>query len=402
MKMEIVNPDNIKKVDIVIGIPSYNEADNIAFVVKQVSKGLTKYYPHLKGVVIDVDNNSPDGTKQVFLNAKSDVPKIYASTPEGIAGKGYNFENLFLLVKELDAQLVVVVDADLRSITPEWVKYFIDPILEEGYEYVTPVYSRHKYDGTITNNICYPLTYSLFGQNIRQPIGGDFAFNRTLCLYWLDQKWNTAIRQYGIDIFQSSHAVMGGFKVCQTGLGSKVHKPSAPKLGPMFVQVVQSLFEVIVTNQKKWSEVAEIVEVPQFGLQKKGRAQSLTVDVEKIRQQALDGFAKDGAEVKKYLTAENFALIEPMFKEQKLAISAELWIKMVYDMIAAFSTLKTDAAKEQLAEAMKPLYFARVTTIIKKTLSWSTPKTEIEFLAQAKLFFEMRPYLLQRLKEISN
>ena len=46
-----------------------------------------------------------------------------------------------------------MVDSDLRNITADWAKYLIDPILEKGYQYVSPVYVRHKYDGTITNNI---------------------------------------------------------------------------------------------------------------------------------------------------------------------------------------------------------------------------------------------------------
>jgi len=67
-------------------------------------------------------------------------------------------------------------------------------------------------------------------------------------------------------------------------------------------------------------------------------------------------------------------------------------------MITAFAALKTDKAKEKLAEAFKPLYFARVTSIIKKTQAWSTPKTEVEYLAQAKKFYKMRNYLVAKLK----
>jgi hypothetical protein len=397
MRKTVVNPQQVKKTDIVVGIPSYQEADNIAFVAAQASRGLTSYFPRLQGAIVNCDNNSPDDTKGVFLKAETTVPKIYISTPPGIAGKGYNFENLYRLVKELGAKIVVVVDADLESITPEWIKYFAEPILKKGFDYVTPVYSRHKYDGTITNNICFPLTYGLFGKNIRQPIGGDFAFSRRLCLYWLRQPWNTAVRQYGIDIFQSSHAVMGGFKICQTGLGSKIHKPSAPKLGPMFVQVVQSLFSIIVANKRKLQRVKRIQNTPQYGLKKLGKAQDLKVSLQKIRAQALTGFSQSQRDIKRLLSADNYAQVEPMFRRKKLNIPPELWIRMVFDMIAAFSQARTPQQQERLAEALKPLYFGRVTTIIKKTYDWSTPRTEKEFLAQARLFFQMRKYLIDQL-----
>ena len=85
-----INKEKIKQADIIVGIPSYNEADNIAFVAEQASLGLKKYFPKLKAVIINVDNNSEDGTKEAFLNAKTKVPKIYISTPKGITGKGNN------------------------------------------------------------------------------------------------------------------------------------------------------------------------------------------------------------------------------------------------------------------------------------------------------------------------
>ena len=43
-KTKIINPDKIKEAEIVVGIPSLNEADNISFVVKQADKGLIRNF----------------------------------------------------------------------------------------------------------------------------------------------------------------------------------------------------------------------------------------------------------------------------------------------------------------------------------------------------------------------
>ena len=96
-----VNQAKIKKADIVVGIPSYDEAENIAFVAEQASIGLKKYFPKYKSVIINVDNNSGDGTKRAFLEANTKVPKIYISTPPKVTGKGNNFHNLFKERKNL-------------------------------------------------------------------------------------------------------------------------------------------------------------------------------------------------------------------------------------------------------------------------------------------------------------
>jgi hypothetical protein len=44
MSRIIENPDRIKKAEIVVGIPSYREADSIEFVVSMVDEGLSRFF----------------------------------------------------------------------------------------------------------------------------------------------------------------------------------------------------------------------------------------------------------------------------------------------------------------------------------------------------------------------
>ena len=90
------NPDKIKEAEIVVGIPSLNEADNIAFITDKIDQGLIKYFSGQKAVIVNSDNNSPDNTGRVFLRTKTKNPKIYISTSGGQRGKGNNLKNLFL------------------------------------------------------------------------------------------------------------------------------------------------------------------------------------------------------------------------------------------------------------------------------------------------------------------
>ncbi len=195
------NPMNITHTDIVVGIPSYNEAATISFPTSQAALGLQEHFNHMDAVIINCDNNSTDGTGKVFLNTDTrGIPKIYLSTPKGVKGKGNNFKNLFRKVLELNAKAVVVVDADLKSITPRWIKNLGEPLFND-FGFVAPLYVRHKYDGTITNNIAYPMTRSLYGRRVRQPIGGDFGFSGTLAGIFLKSGlWDEDVSQFGIDI----------------------------------------------------------------------------------------------------------------------------------------------------------------------------------------------------------
>ncbi|MFQ5753516.1 MAG: glycosyltransferase family 2 protein [bacterium] len=146
---KLENPDRVTSADIVVGIPSYNEADSIAIPVQTTSKGLREFYPSKSSVIINVDNHSPDGTKEAFLNTPTKVPKIYVSTPKGVKGKGHNICNLFEVAAELRAKAILMLDADLTSMTPDWIEHLSEPLFDD-YDFVVPIYVRHKYDGTIT------------------------------------------------------------------------------------------------------------------------------------------------------------------------------------------------------------------------------------------------------------
>jgi hypothetical protein len=274
-----------RKYNVVVGIPSCNESDTISHVTEIAGEGLEEYFPDKKSIIVNADNNSPDNTKDAFLDTKTRIEKKYISTAHGIRGKGNNILNLFKFAKSVDAEVVIVVDADLKSITKEWVKYLGKPIMD-GYDYAIPLYSRHQFDGTITNHICYPVMFGLLSTDIRQPIGGEFAFSPKLMRYWLKQSWTESTRQYGIDIFMSLNAVLGGFKICQTGLGTKVHKASAPKLGIMFEQVIETLLAILVQNKNSWMirNNGDIITPDTFGLDILAEPQELDIDILDLKE----------------------------------------------------------------------------------------------------------------------
>ena len=151
--------------------------NNIEGITDDRTKRLDTYFPHLRSVIFVSDGNSKDDTltsvKKVNLPSQVKlIPAIYM----GISGKGRAVRAIFEAASILKVRSVALVDSDLRSITPEWINLLISPTLTDT-GFVAPYYNRRKYDGTITNFLCYPVTASLFGKNIRQPIGGDFGFS---------------------------------------------------------------------------------------------------------------------------------------------------------------------------------------------------------------------------------
>ena len=360
--------------EIVVGIPSYNEGPRISYVVKQVDLGLKKHYPGKKAVIVNVDGGSTDNTKDSFLNTETKTEKEHLCK-EGVTGKGNVFRMLFEFIKEHDAKACMVVDADLKSIAPEWVKLMLEPVFK-GYDYCTPLYSRHKYDGTITNNIVYPIVYGLFGMDIRQPIGGDFSFSGRMPKYWLEQEWKESTGQFGIDNFMTTSAITGSFKICQIGLGAKIHKPSAPNLGRMFIEVVDTLFTNTLKSKDFIANVKEVKTTEVLGL-KLEKPQTLEVDKERTKNRALQGMKQSEELYQKILPEDLLANIQKH-------ITADDWCAIVYSFLNNFKPSK------EYIEAFSYLYFMRVYSFMEETWKLSQEQAEEEIKEQAKLFFRKR------------
>ncbi|MCP4683494.1 MAG: glycosyltransferase [Desulfobacterales bacterium] len=396
-----INPENIKKAEMLVCIPSYNEADTIHYPIKQADIGLMKYFGDRKSVIINCDNNSPDNTRQAFLDTPTDIPKIYLSTRPGVKGKGNNFKNLFQKVVDLQAKAVVVVDADLKSITPEWIKHLGEPLFE-GFSYVAPLYIRHKYDGTITNGIAYPITRALYGRRVRQPIGGDFGFSGKLGKVYLESdSWDDAVATFGIDVWMTTLAISQRVQICQSFMGRpKIHRTKDPgaHLGPMFRQVVGTIFSMMGRCDSFWTKIkfSRPTAIYGFGLGEVEMPPKVEVDMENLLQKFHTGFHEYNHVWEKILTGDvHKKLLEiRSMNDQEFNFPTDLWARILFDTAIAYRDTILD--RDEIMDSLIPLYFGRTLSFVKKTQRMSMKQAE-EAIEEDCVTFEMtKPYLLQR------
>lgn len=399
-----INPDGLEKAELVVCIPSYNEADSISYPTMQADEGLRRYFKDRKSVIINCDNNSPDNTGKVFLETPTETPKMYLSTSPGVKGKGNNFKNLFEKVVELRAKAVVVVDADLKSITPEWIKHLGEPLFE-GFSYVAPLYVRHKYDGTITNGIAYPMTRALYGRRVRQPIGGDFGFNGKLARAYLESSvWNKAVANFGIDIWMTTLAINQRVQICQSFMGRpKVHRTKDPgaHLGPMFRQVVGTLFSMMKEFQAFWKKVkySRPTAIFGFGLGDIEMPPKVEVNTKNLMEKFHRGFDEYGDQWKETLTGQVYNKLHEIgeMKEEVFTFPTDLWARVLFDMAVAHRNSVID--RDLMMDSLIPLYFGRTLSFVKRTKRMSIKQAE-EAIEQDCAAFEMaKPYLLKRWNE---
>lgn len=390
--------------DIVIGIPSFNNADTIAHVLEAVTVGVEKYFPASRCIIINSDGGSTDGTPDIVQTFKQRSPNIvYTSHPlftvhklsipyTGIPGKGSAVRLVLEKAAELKAKACVLVDADLRSISPEWLENLLGPVIYNQYDFVAPYYSRYKYDGTITNMIVYPLTTALYGKSLRQPIGGDFCISRNLFKTYLDQPvWSTDIARFGIDIWLSTLAIAGGYRVCQSYLGTKIHKAKDPALDlvNMFMQVVGTTFMLMETYHKEWSGLKEVSSIPLYGFVYEAVSEPISVDVERMQRHFDEELPEIDTILGMILSKNVYSDVLSLIHKKEFP--DDLWATVVYEFACAFHKKKID--RTSLLKTMVPLYLGKVASFVYKTLYSSAPQAEESISGIVKSFEKQKTHL---------
>lgn len=260
----------------------------------------------------------------------------------------------------------------------------------KNYDYVAPYYARHKYDGTITNSIIYPMTRALYGKRVRQPIGGDFGFSTKLVELFLGRGkhvWGTDIARYGIDIWMTTIALTEGAKICQSFLGGKIHDPKDPaqSIGPMFKQVVSTLFYLTDRYQDKWSVVRGSRPTAMYGFQSEVPPEPIPVTLEPM----IAKFRQGVNEYKEYWlrllpeTTVRDIIDAAQAQDKDFVFPANLWVRTVYDFAIAYQrhfreTPQQDHTElgDHLVTSLVSLFFGRTASFVKETSSMPTYKAE--------------------------
>jgi hypothetical protein len=308
----------------------------------------------------------------LLIPENAPIPTRVSTTLEGIRGKGNALRPLFAIARSTGARALATFDSDLRSILPTWVEHVLGPVLDHGYDQIAPLYLRHKNDGTITNSIAFPLTAALYGRRVRQPIGGDFGFSGGLASMWAEAEdvWRTDVARFGVDVWMTTTAIAGGYRVGQARLGSKIHDPKDPAqhLGPMFRQVVGTMFRLAGRHVAEWEPVEAIRPAATFGFPYVTGADPVPVDVPGLIDRFRASLAEYDDQLRAALPDETMSAVQRAAgnttRPETFDFPIELWIDVVFDLMTAVNAGGFD--EERLLDGMIGLYFARTASFVRE------------------------------------
>src|SRR5205823_4658076 len=191
---------NVGEVDILVGVPTFNDARTVGQVVQAVRAGLLKYFPRQRAVIINTDGGSKDETQELVRAASiSDLQHAanlqalrtlhcistrYSGGPQS----GNALHTILAAGDLLRASAAAVVSADSTNIEPEWIDRLLRPVTRENFDLITPLYRRHKFDGLLVRNLVYPMSRAIYARQIREPYPSEFAFSGRLSGQYLNSE----------------------------------------------------------------------------------------------------------------------------------------------------------------------------------------------------------------------
>lgn len=399
----------IATADIVVGVPTYNNARSVGPVVDAVRGGLVKYFPDARAVVVNSDAGSTDDTPALVADGDWPIPCVLArheappgelvAIPfHGVPGRAAAQRVILEAADRLGARASVIVGSDCRSVRPEWIDRLVRPVLEHGADYVAPLYQRQRYDGTLTNGLIYPLTRALFGRAIRQPLGDHAALSTRLVAYAAAQEIHEpAVVRQGLELWLL--AVLAGerFTACEAWLGPCALETSgrATDLATIFAQAIGATFAVIDYTADVWFDIRGAEPVPAVG-----PALPLGADpVELNRGGMIRAFRlglKDLLPLWEQILSPD-TLTEVLALEpgpEAFGFPHDLWARVVYDFALGYHFRVL--YREHLLRSLVPLYLARTAGFVRETVAGTAADAERWIERGCRAFEQQKAYLVER------
>jgi glucosylglycerate synthase len=401
------------QVDIVVGLTSYNDAATVDSIAAALRDGVVGQFVGASSRFVIADCGSTDDTAtriRDLLSGMGEVVEV-ASAPtttdllelpyHRIPGKARALHGILTTAKSLGARACIVLDTGIDTVTPQWLQWLTSPVLTDGFDLVAPFYRRHPYEGALTKGIVYPMFRALYGVRLRQPAAGEFACSSRLLGRFLEEDlWDRDGSQVGIDLWLTSSAVSGDFRIGEAALGIRhqhAHPDETIDLGTTVTQVVGALFADLENRVERWQRVRGSVSVQQFGKLATGAAlQSISIDHERLIESYRLGYQELRDIWTSILPPRSILDLRRLMDRPATSFRLDdgLWARIIYDFALGYRLRVL--AREHILRSLVPLYLAWLASFIIEVRDRGEDEVEQRLEGLCAAFEAQKPYLISK------
>jgi glucosylglycerate synthase len=358
----------VGQVDILVGLPTLNNAASVVDVARAVYLCFTRDFPRLRTVMINSDAGSTDGTPELIRHAKfteGDMLQTSHSlrtlhrvvTPyHGLPGKHTALRTLFAAAELTQARTLVVLDPAGPATTPARVTEMIEPVARGDVEFLAPRYRRHPSDGALITQLVRPLVRAVYGVGLDEPLGSEFACAGTFSSHCLEQAiWDQDAARFAIDLWLRTEAIANHFTIGQ--IWRPAPGAAATTLRQAVRQILMSLVACLQAHEPYWHNVNGDRPLHTSGRDPVDIPPAVEWDYQALAAQARSDLNAIRPLLEQIIEpAVSMRLFEDL-EAQGCAIDDEVWVRSVYAFAIAAGRGTTPI--DQLADMFVPLYLWR-------------------------------------------
>jgi hypothetical protein len=391
-------------VDILVGVPTLNNASTVVDVVRSAQRGIAKYFPRARALIFNADSGSDDGTPALVRDATTDdTGTVSASRPlrttnrittpyHGLPGKASAMRVIFAVADLLSADAIVTLDPNVTSVTPDWIPALAAPVRDGHADLVAPRYPRTAADGPLVTQLVRPLVRAAYGWTLSEPLMGEFGCSRAFATHCLENPAPGTGASDSVDLWMAAEALANGFRPAQAALGPRLLGPSRklPALPDVFQQVMDAVCACLELHDSYWLPRSAATAVPCFGTLNGAAEPGARPDVRAMAE----AFARDVVALhpvlETILTGPTLAGVTlAAAKPARLAYDDDLWANTVFEFLLAYH--RAVMTREHVTRTLLPLYLGRTAAFLMQHASSDPATVDAAFESLCLAFERAKP-----------
>ena len=395
----------VGQVDVLVGLPTLNNAATIVDVLRAVHQSFTRDIPRLRTVMINSDGGSTDGTPDLVRSAsflESEMVQTSHSLRtlhrvmapyHGLPGKHTALRAIFAASELTQAKVVAVIDPSGPATTAERVTELIAIIAESKVEFLTPRYRRHPRDGVLITQLVRPLVRALYAIGLDEPLGVEFGCSGRFASHCLEQEiWNYESARFAIDLWLRTEAATQRFTVGQIWRPASSPAPVRATLREVIHQVVLSLVESMRAHESFWLTANNFTELQTWGNDPLAASDPAPWDFQSLAEQARHDITEITPLLKEVLEPTVGAGVVAIANGSKPRFDDELWVRTVYGFAAAIRHGRVSL--DHLADMFAPVYMWRAAAFMSQTVREKPATVQKRLDSLCDTFLRLKPALV--------
>jgi hypothetical protein len=405
----------VGEVDLLVGISSHNNASMTSNALRAIERCFQQQFTRQRAVIVNVCGGDKDegdaaatglgdlAEKNVRLAQSSSLRTVHRVTANFSAppSPGMALRTILAVADLLRARACAVVSPGTTNLAPDWIANLLRPVYREKFDFVAPLYTRHKFQGLLARNLVYPMSRAVFGCRIREIYSEEWGFSGRLAAVCLNQDvWHEEPIRARPEAWMAISAISSDFRCCQVFLGQKLQSTTGPgtDIVEVFRQAVGNLFWCIESQQSAWLDGERSEPVQTFGPAQELTSEPTDLNRHRIFEMFRSGVTELEPILSSILDPETHAEIKSIvsLEEGKFRFRSDLWVRTLYDFVASYHHAVIN--RDHLVQALAPLYRG-VTFSFLVEHSDSSP-AEMEAVSEGLCveFERQKPYLREKWK----